>query len=180
MDINYFGTVHTVRAALPGMIERGSGHVVNISSVAGFLGVFGYAAYGASKFAVAGFTEILRAEMKPLGIRVSIVFPADTDTPQLAYERRFRPPETWGISDLGTVASPESVAAAIVRGVSRGQYAIIPDVMDGALYRLAHLLGGAGFQIMDWLAARAAKRSRSPIPTEAPWTPEEPADIEEA
>jgi len=180
MDINYFGTVHTLRAVLPSMIERGSGHVVNISSVAGFLGVFGYSAYGASKFAVAGFTEILRAEMKPLGIRVSVVFPADVDTPQLAYEKQFRPAETWGLSELGTVVSPESVAAAILRGVSRGQDVIIPGGMDRVLYRLTRLLGSTGYNIMDWLAARAAKRPRSPIPTEAPWTPEEPADIEEA
>jgi 3-dehydrosphinganine reductase len=180
MDINYFGTVHTLRAVLPGMIERGSGHVVNISSVAGFLGVFGYTAYGASKFAVAGFTEILRAEMKPLGIRVSVVFPADTNTPQLVYERQFRPAETWGISDLGTVASPESVAATILRGVARGQDVIIPDVMDGALYRLTRLLGGTTYYILDWLAARAAKRPHSLNPTEDPWTAKETANTKEA
>jgi 3-dehydrosphinganine reductase len=179
MEINYFGTVHTLRAALPGMIARGSGHIVNISSVAGFMGVFGYTAYGASKFAVTGLSEILRAEMKPLGIRVSVVFPTDVDTPQLAYESQFRPAETWGLTDLGTVVSAESVAVAILRGVSRGEPVIIPDPMDRVLYRLIRLLGGTAYSIMDWLAARAAKRPRSLVPTEAPWTAREPAEKEE-
>jgi len=68
MEINYLGTVHVVKAVLPGMIARSSGYIVNISSTAGLLGVFGYTAYGASKFAVRGFSDALRAEVKPLGI----------------------------------------------------------------------------------------------------------------
>jgi 3-dehydrosphinganine reductase len=159
MDINYFGTVNTVRAVLPGMIARGSGHIVNISSVAGFLGVFGYSAYGASKFAVAGLSEVLRAEMKPRGISVSVVFPPDVDTPQLAYESPFRPAETRGITDLGAVVPPENIAAAILRGVSSGHAVIVPDVTDRALYRLTRLLGNMTYRVMDWLAVRAAKRA---------------------
>ena len=62
-------------------------------SVAGFLGVFGYTAYGASEYALRSFSDALRAELKPHGIGVSIVFPADTDTPQLAYDKATRPPE---------------------------------------------------------------------------------------
>ncbi|MRR10567.1 SDR family NAD(P)-dependent oxidoreductase, partial [bacterium] len=64
IEINYLGTVHVVKAVLPGMLKRGSGWIVNISSAAGFLGVFGYTAYGASKYAVRGFSDALRAEMK--------------------------------------------------------------------------------------------------------------------
>lgn len=158
MDINYFGTVHTLRAALPRMIARGSGHIVNISSVAGFLGVFGYSAYGASKFAVMGLSEVLRAEMKPRGIGVSVVFPADVDTPQLAYESELRPAETRGILSVGTVVvPPERLAAAILRGVARGQHVIILGWMDRAMYRLTRPLSGTTYWVMDWLAARAQK-----------------------
>lgn len=66
METNYFGTVNVTKACLPGMIQRKSGHIVNISSVAGFLGVFGYSAYGASKFAVAGFSDVLRGRNETL------------------------------------------------------------------------------------------------------------------
>ena len=67
MDVNYYGTVHVVKAVLPAMLERGSGYIVNIGSVASRIGVFGYTAYSGSKFAVAGFTDVLRMELKPHG-----------------------------------------------------------------------------------------------------------------
>jgi 3-dehydrosphinganine reductase len=159
MDINYFGTIHITKAVLPGMIARGSGHIVNISSVAGFLGVFGYSAYAASKFAVSGFSDILRAELKPHGICVSIVFPQDVDTPQLAYESQFRPPETRALVDDMPVMSPDAVAAAILRGVSRGRYAIVPGSLGKALYGLTRALGGVAFPVMDWIVARAQSRA---------------------
>lgn len=109
MDENYFGTVHVVKAAVPGMIERGSGHSVNICSLAGLIGVFGYTAYGASKFAVRGFSDALRAELNPLGIGVSVVFPPDTDTPQLAFENEFKPLETRALAGGAQVLSADEL-----------------------------------------------------------------------
>lgn len=159
MDINYFGMVYMVKAVLPGMMARGSGHIINISSVAGFLGVFGYSAYGASKFAVTGFSDVLRAELKPHGIRVSIVFPPDVETPQLAYESQFRPAETRALVDGGPVLSPESVAATILRGISRRQYVIIPGAMGKALYGLTRILGSAAYPVMDRMVTRAQRQA---------------------
>ncbi|MDO9130653.1 MAG: SDR family oxidoreductase, partial [Anaerolineales bacterium] len=115
MAVNYFATAYVTKAVLPGMLARRSGHIINISSAAGFIGVFGYTAYGASKFAVAGFSEVLRAEMKQYGIRVSVVFPADTETPQLDYENQFKPPETKAISGTAKAMKPEQVARIILR-----------------------------------------------------------------
>ena len=54
MDVNYFGTLNVIKYLTPDMIQRGSGTFVNISSQAGFVGVFGYSAYGASKYALLG------------------------------------------------------------------------------------------------------------------------------
>jgi 3-dehydrosphinganine reductase len=156
MDINYFGTVNTVKAALPGLLKRGSGHIVNLSSAAGFLGVFGYSAYGASKYAVRGFSDVLRAELKPRGIRVSVVFPPDTDTPQLAYEAPFKPAETKALSGNAAVMSAEAVARAILKGVRRGQYTILPGD-TGVLYRLGNLLGNGVYPIMDMMIASAQR-----------------------
>ncbi|MCL4529302.1 MAG: SDR family oxidoreductase [Chloroflexi bacterium] len=161
MDINYFGTVHMVKALLPRMIERGSGHIVNISSAAGFLGVFGYSAYGATKYAVRGFSDVLRAEVKPLGIRVSIVFPPDTDTPQLAYENQFKPFETREISGTAGVLSADQVAKTILNGVRRGKYVITPGTETSVLYRLSGLLGNAVYPIMDGMVAQARRKKPS-------------------
>jgi 3-dehydrosphinganine reductase len=158
MAINYLGTVYTTKAVLPGMIARGSGHIVNLSSGAGYLGVFGYTAYGATKYAVRGFSDVLRAEMKPLGICVSIAFPPDTDTPQLAYENQFKPAETRALSGNANVLSPQRVAREILRGVARGRYVILPGFEMKLLYRLNGLLGNAVYPLMDWVV-RGAQRN---------------------
>lgn len=81
MEVNYFGTVYMTKEVLPVMLKRGSGYILNISSMGGIIGAFGYTAYAASKFAVRGFTDALRQEIELFGIGVSILFPSDTDTP---------------------------------------------------------------------------------------------------
>jgi 3-dehydrosphinganine reductase len=160
METNYFGTVYVIKALLPGMIARGSGYIVTISSQAGFLGVFGYTAYGASKYAVRGFSDSLRAELKPHGIGVSIVFPPDTDTPQLAYEKQFKPAEAL---ESFQVLPPDTVAESIVKGVRRGQYIILPGVEGKILYRALNLVGNGIYPIMDLLVsqARAEKKKKT-------------------
>ncbi len=158
MEVNYLGTVHVIKAALPAMLTRGSGQIINISSVAGFLGVFGYTAYGASKYAVRGFSDTLRAELKPLGIRVSIVFPPDTDTPQLTYEAPFKPPETKALAGNAGLLSAEQVARIILSEAARGRYIILPGLETKALYHLSNLLGNGVYPLMDWLIARARRR----------------------
>lgn len=155
MDVNYFGCVHVAKAILPGMIERGSGYLVNISSIAGFLGVFGYTAYGASKYALRGFSEILRAEMKPKGIGVSIVYPPDVDTPQLEYEEQFKPLETKALAGNAGLMSPSVVAEEIIKGIEKGRFLILPGTESKILYRLNGLLGRSVFSLMDLLIAQS-------------------------
>jgi len=74
-DLNLFGVLAVIRAVLPGMRARGSGWIVNVSSVAGLLGAPGFGYYSASKFAVEAVTEVLREEVAPQGIRVMAVEP---------------------------------------------------------------------------------------------------------
>lgn len=157
MDVNYFGTLHVLKELIPPMIERGSGTVVNISSQAGFVGVFGYSAYGASKFAVRGLSDVLRAEMKPLGIQVSIVFPPDTQTPQLEFEESLKPIETKAIAGNGKVLSAQEVAVSILKDVKKGNYIIIPGREGKFFYRLICLLGNLTYPIMDYLVRKAQK-----------------------
>jgi 3-dehydrosphinganine reductase len=163
MDINYFGTVHMVKALLPAMLKRGSGHIVNFSSVGGYVAAPGYAAYSPSKYAVRAFSDVLRAEAKPRGIKVSVVFPPDTDTPQLAYEKSHKAPELVQLQEDGGlgpfkfgVHSAEYVAGAVLEGVRRGSYIILPGRVNYALYHAARFLGNLVYSILDdeWAAAR--------------------------
>ena len=158
MDVNYFGVVNVTKVIIPYMIARGSGQVVNISSEAGFIGVFGYTAYGASKFAVRGFSDALRAEMKPLGVNLSIVFPPDTQTPQLEYENQFKPAETKAIAGSSKVMTPERVASIIIRNIKHNRYLIIPGFEGKVFYRLTSILKHSTYPIMDMLVRSAQKK----------------------
>lgn len=75
-EVNVFGVLNVIRAVMPQLRVQQSGHIINISSIAGFLGTFpGWGIYNATKFAVAGLTEALSAEAKSLGISATIVYP---------------------------------------------------------------------------------------------------------
>ncbi len=161
MQVNYFGTVYVTKALLPGMLQRGSGHIVNISSMAGFLGTYGYTAYGASKYAVRGFSDALRSELKPCGIQVSIVFPSDVDTPQLEYEEKFKPFITRELGGAAGLMSPVAVAELIMKGVQRNRYIITPGTQSTLFYYVVHFTGNLVYPIMDMLVAQAMNKQRS-------------------
>jgi len=107
MNVNVFGLIHGMRAAAPGMIERGHGHIVNICSLAGKFPIKGLAVYNASKFAAVGLTAATRLELDRTGVSVSAVLPSAVKT-ELAS----------GI-DYGILPAvdPEDIAAAVVRSV---------------------------------------------------------------
>jgi 3-dehydrosphinganine reductase len=163
MEINYLGTVHVTKAILPGMLKRGSGDIVNISSAGGYVTGPGYGAYSPSKFAVRGFSDALRSEVKPRGLRVFLVYPPNTDTPQRAYEVSRQSPEIHYVDEhaaigpfrLGTLPV-DRVAGDILNGVKRGSYVILPGTGNRILYHLVRLLGGMIYSITDdeWATAR--------------------------
>jgi 3-dehydrosphinganine reductase len=158
MDANYFSTVYATKAVLPGMIARKSGHIINISSAAGFLGVFGYTAYGATKFAIVGFSEALQAEMRRYNIRVSVVYPADTQTPQLDYENQFKPPETKAISGNAKALRPEQVAQSVLQQASQGHFSIFTSLDVRLFYLLNKLLPKSlVFAVLDSMANSGQK-----------------------
>jgi len=160
MNLNYFGTVNMVHALLPGMIKRGSGYIVNFSSVAGFMAPFGYAAYVPSKYAVRGFSDSLRLELKPLGIHVSVVFPPDTDTPGMANENKTKPYETLEAFSSKLV-SPDVVAKQTLRGMKGRRYVILPGSDPALYYSLMHLVGNGIYPIFDMLLAQARRKKPS-------------------
>ena len=103
---------------------------------------------------------MLRAELKPLGVDVSLVFPPDTRTEQLAYETRFKPAVTKALSGGSGVMEPERVADAILRGVARKRYIITPGSEGRILYHAHNLLGKLVYPVMDWQVRRARRRLR--------------------
>jgi len=125
IDVNLGGTWNVLQAVVPEMKKRGSGQILNTSSVAGFLGVYGYASYGASKFAVAGLSEVLRSELKPHNISVHVLYPPNTDTPGFAEENKHKPAETVAIEAGDKILTPEQVARFTMKGLDRGKFAIM-------------------------------------------------------
>ncbi len=139
MDINLGGTWNILSAVIPLMKAAGGGTVVNVSSLAGLIGTYGYTAYAASKFAIIGLSQSLRNEMKPDGIDVRVLCPPDTDTPQLAEEEKTKPEETRKISGNAGVKAPETVAGVLMKGLAGRRFLIIPGFMGKLtwfLYRL--------------------------------------------
>ena len=163
MDVNYYGLVHVTQTLLPAMIEGAEGHIVNISSMAGVLGVYGYTAYGASKFAVRGSSDALRAEMKPKGLKVSIVYPPDVETPQLAYENQFKPPETKALAADENPMSADRAAEVILKGVARGRYLIIPGLGNWLYYWLSGALGPLLYPVMDVFVRQARASAKREV-----------------
>ena len=161
MDINYFGTLHVCKFFTPGMIDRHSGTIINISSQAGFFGIIGYTGYTASKFAVRGLSDSLRSELKPLGVQVSVVFPPDTETPQLAFEEPLKPFETKEVAGTVHPMSAEDVASETLKAARKGKYVIIPGFEGKFLYRLMGILGNFTFPVIDWLIQKARNKMKS-------------------
>lgn len=163
MEVNYFGTLNAIRAVAPGMVARGSGIIANISSVAGYFNVYGYTAYGASKFAVTGLSEALRMELKPKGIQVSVIMPPDTDTPQLAYETRYKPAITRMISGTISKFTAEATAAEIIKGLRKGKYFIAVGGTTRQLLFVEKVFGRRIFYaIFDRLVRKAEARRSQP------------------
>jgi 3-dehydrosphinganine reductase len=158
MEINYFGTVNATKVCLPSMVARHSGYIVNISSVYGFISGYGYSAYCASKFAVRGFSDALRAELKPLGIGVSIVMPQNTVTPQLERENKLKSPVMKAL-DTTKIMTAESVAEAIIYGISHRRYVIIPGFEGKFLFWFNGIMGTGIHWVMDYMVRAAQKKA---------------------
>ena len=148
INTNLMGTWGVTRALVQYLKER-RGYIVNVSSGSGFIGSFGYTAYAPSKFGIVGFSEALRPELKPFGVRISVLCPADTDTPQLAEEQRNMPPEARAINGTAGVMQPEEVAKILIRGMIKERFMIIPGFMNKLAYLLKRIVPWLPNLIMD-------------------------------
>lgn len=128
---NLYSTWNSVYAMVPHMKAKG-GYIMNTSSIAGFLGVFGYTDYCMTKFGIIGFSDALRQELAQYNISVSVLCPPDTDTPGLEAENKNKPKETHAIAGNAKLLQPDFVANAVLKGIQQKKKMIIPG-LDGKM-----------------------------------------------
>jgi short-subunit dehydrogenase len=157
LKINLYGTRHTVAALVPHMKTKGRGYIVNVSSVAGLIGVYGYTDYCASKFAVIGFSQALRSELRPHGLMVSVLCPPDTNTPGFDIENQTKPDETKAVSGNIKPLEPDQVAGALLKGLAGGKFLIIPGLTAKLTYLAVKFLPG----LVEWLGDKQVAKVQS-------------------
>ena len=153
VQTNLYGPRHMTAAVLPHMR---TGHIVNVSSVAGAVGIFGYTAYCASKFGLIGFSEALRGELKPRQIRVSVLCPPDTDTPQYHQENKTKPKETRAITKKANLLSADRVAANLLRQMAKGRFMIVPGAESNFIIAAQRICPG----LVRWIMDRDVKQAQ--------------------
>jgi NAD(P)-dependent dehydrogenase (short-subunit alcohol dehydrogenase family) len=165
VDVNLMGPIHVIEALVPPMIDSGrGGHLVNVSSAAGLIGMPWHAAYSASKFGLRGVSEVLRFDLRRHGIGVSLVCPGAvatplTDTIEVAgvdkESRSFRRAQAVFRRHAVT---PERAADAILEGLRRGRYWIYTSTdvrLAHALQRYLPFAYSAVMRLMNWGANKA-------------------------
>jgi all-trans-retinol dehydrogenase (NAD+) len=150
--INTFAPIRMTRLLLPGMIERGRGHIVTIASAGGFIGTPRLSAYAASKFAAVGFDEALRMEMKASGhpIRTTIVCPYYIDTGMFEGVRSRFP--------LLPILGTDRVADRVMNAVARGKRRLLMPLLVYLIFPLRLLPVGLFDLVARWLGVSGAMR----------------------
>ncbi|WP_026424581.1 SDR family NAD(P)-dependent oxidoreductase [Actinokineospora inagensis] len=144
LDTNFWGVVHGTRAFLP-QLTATRGHLTNISSVFGLIGVPTQSAYNAAKFAVRGFTEAIRQELHPQ-VGVTCVHPGGIRTNIARNGRTSNPAEADDFAralDRVARTTPDQAAATIINGIRRNRPRVLIGADAHAIDRLARLLGPA-------------------------------------
>jgi NADP-dependent 3-hydroxy acid dehydrogenase YdfG len=153
-DVNWLGTLHTVRAALPRMIERGRGHVVIVSSGGGVRGFPSAAVYNGTKAAQRGFAEALRHELHGTGVSVTTVYPGEIETSLHDHELDRMP--DWYRMDRRAPAGPlgEQVADAVEQDKR--------ELFYPPLVRMLRVVNGISPRLGDLMLRRILGRSVAP------------------
>ncbi len=149
MEVNVVGVLTLTQAVLPGMLQHASGHIINISSVAGRRGISLRSAYNATKFALVGLSEALRMELSGTGVHVSTVYPIYTKTEFHDVELKKAEPKRYG-----PVQTAEQVAQAIVRCARHPR----PEVYPYPPARILAVLSALAPGFVDWMMARLLRR----------------------
>jgi NADP-dependent 3-hydroxy acid dehydrogenase YdfG len=129
VEVNCKGAINCVGAVLPGMLERGSGHIVTISSDAGRKVFPGLAVYSASKFFVEALSQGLRLETAGTGIKVTTVQPGNVATDLLSMSADEEALETYGQPSGARLLDPEDVAASVVHALAQPEHVAVNEIL---------------------------------------------------
>ena len=155
LETNFLGACRLTRAFLPHFVAKGAGHISFVSSVLGF------APYCASKAALGAYAAALREELLPQGVGVSVIFPAEVDTPMLAQERAITPWESTAMTGQVDGMSAQHLARRYLDAILAGKENIFPDARSRLTFHAARLLPNLltdYFRLRLWLARRRRAR----------------------
>ncbi len=147
-DLNVATAWNSIQAALPYMKQTG-GYIVNTSSIAGFLGVYGYSDYSVTKFGLIGLSEVLRSELEPMNICVSVLCPPDTETPGFEEENKTKPEETKAISGNAKLRTADEVAHATLKELEKGKFILLVDFTSKLTYLLKRWLPDILYKVIQ-------------------------------
>jgi short-subunit dehydrogenase len=153
-DVNWLGTIHTVWAALPGMLERGRGHIVVVSSGGGVRGFPSAAVYDGTKAAQRGFAEALRHELHGSGVSVTTVYPGEVETSLHDHELDHMP--DWYRMDRRAPAGP--LGEKVVEAVENDRR----ELFYPPLVRMLRVLNGISPRLGDLVLRRMLGSSVAP------------------
>jgi short-subunit dehydrogenase len=154
--INWLGTLYTVKATLPRMLERGRGHVVIMSSAAGFRAFPSAAVYGATKAAQRAFSDALRHELHGTGVSVTTVYPGEIRSHLHDHEKERMP--AWYHGDQA--ADPDELAKRVVAGVERDARSVhYPPIV-----RVLRIMNGISPRAADRMLRAMRGRAAAPRP----------------
>lgn len=151
--VNLFGSRNFAASVLKHM--RTGGHLALVASLAGMCGSYTQGAYAASKFGVVGLAEVLRTELKPRGIDVSVVCPGEISTPMLEEERRVGSPVTEVVNEFAGVLPVDVAVRGILDGLRKRTFMITPGFKAKLTRYLARSHTGLFRWIVDKKVAKA-------------------------
>jgi short-subunit dehydrogenase len=125
MNVNFYGTLYMTKTFLPHLLTRPEAHIVNISSMGGFLPVPGQTIYGASKAAVKLLTEGLNSELSNTNVKVTVVFPGGVNTNITKNSGLNLPQQSGTEAKSMKILSPEKAAQIIIDGMENNQYRVL-------------------------------------------------------
>ncbi len=139
MEVDFYGCLNCVYAVLPYFLEKGSGHIVTTCSMDGKKGVPPDAAYVSAKFAMNGFFQVMRQELRGTGVNVSVIYPSRMDTPQIQHI------DCPGITPKG---NPDMVGKAVVKAVVKKKGEMMVPWFSCKLLVLAEAIS---YRFSEWL-----------------------------
>lgn len=155
MEINLLAPMRLSSLYIVDAIARGKGHIVNISSVAGWIGAGGMASYNASKFGLRGFSEGLFNEVREHNIKVTVVYPFFSRTPILESQRYGKALEAGNLPDR-LITNPAKVMERTIQGIQLNQFHVFPDFFAKSLYIIKQYFPG----LLDWISKIFAQKNK--------------------